>query len=105
MRLIAQYPFEILFTPDRVTVFFEVYGSVRRIRLDHDPGSLDVLPRAMGQSFGHWEGDTLVVETTNIRKEGVGIFSGNPPISSARRIVERISLVRNPDGASSCATR
>jgi len=98
MRLLAQYPFEILFTQDRVTVFFEIYGGVRRIRLDPNPGSLEVLASAMGQSFAHWEGDTLVVETTNIRKEGFGIFSGNPPASNARRIVERISLIRNPDG-------
>ena len=39
MRLIAQYPFEILFTPDRVTVFFEIFGSLRRIRLDADPAA------------------------------------------------------------------
>jgi hypothetical protein len=97
MRLIAQYPMEILFTPQRVTFFFEVYGGIRRVYFD-SRRSDDVMPSVMGHSIGHWEGDTLVVETTRIRKEGIGRFSGNPPISAARRIVERISLGKDGGG-------
>jgi hypothetical protein len=97
MRLIAQYPMEILFTPGRATFFFEVYGGIRRVYFDDRRGD-DVLPSVMGHSIGHWEGDTLVIETTRIRKEGTGRFSGNPPISAARRIVERISLVKDSEG-------
>ena len=61
-------------------------------------GPTDPLPSAMGTSVGHWEGDTLVVETTNVRKDGFGRFSGNPPVSNARRFVERISLGRDEEG-------
>jgi hypothetical protein len=98
MRLIAQYPMEILFTSGQVTFFFEVYGGIRRVYLDERRRSDDVLPSVMGHSIGHWEGDTLVIETTRIRKEGVGRFSGNPPSSAARRIVERISLGKDGEG-------
>ncbi len=98
MRLIAQYPMELLFTPGRATFFFEVYGGIRRVYLDEQRRDDDVLPSVMGHSVGRWEGDTLVIETTHIRKEGAGRFSGNPPISAARRIVERISLGKDSEG-------
>jgi hypothetical protein len=98
MRLIAQYPMELLFTPGRATFFFEVYGGIRRVFLDGQRREDDVLPSVMGHSVGRWEGDTLVIETTHIRKEGAGRFSGNPPVSAARRIVERISLGKDSEG-------
>jgi hypothetical protein len=98
-RLIAQYPFEVLFTPDRVTVFYEVFGSLRRIPLGPARNTFEALPTAMGRSVGRWEGDTLVVETDMIRREGAGKPSGNPPISNARRIVERWSLGKDETGS------
>jgi hypothetical protein len=98
MRLIAQYPFEVLFTPERVTIFFEIFGTIRRISLDARKSPPDVLPTAMGRSVGRWEGETLVVETTRVRKDGAGPFSGNPPVSLNRRFVERISLGQDEAG-------
>ena len=52
----------------------------------------------MGYSIGRWEGSTLVVETTHVRNTGPGPFAGNPPISSARRFVERITLGTDTQG-------
>ena len=56
--------YEFLFTPGRVTLLFED-GEVRRIHTDgreHQP--LDELSHSfMGDSIGHWEGKTLVVDT------------------------------------------
>ena len=98
MRLFAQYPFELLFTPQRATFFFEIYGGIRRIEFDPQRLGNDLLPSVMGHSRGHWEGDTLVVETTGIRKDGFGRMSGNPPVSAARRIVERITLGKDAAG-------
>jgi hypothetical protein len=98
MRLIAQYPMELLFTPQRATFFFEIYGGIRRVQFDERRRGDDVLPSVMGHSIGHWESDTLVIETRHIRKEGLGRFSGNPPTSAARRIVERISLGQDAQG-------
>jgi hypothetical protein len=97
-RLIAQYPFELLFTADRLTVFHEVFGSLRRIPIGRARNTFEALPTAMGRSMGHWDGDTLVVETDMIRREGAGLPSGNPPVSNARRIVERWSMGKDEAG-------
>lgn len=91
-RLIAQYPFELLFTRDRVTVFYEVFGSLRRIPLAPPRSAFDALPSAMGTSTGRWEGDVLVVETHAIRRDGAGKPTGDAPTSNARRIIERYSI-------------
>jgi hypothetical protein len=98
VRLIAQYPFEVLFTPGRMTLFFEIYGSVRRIPIGAPAPVLEALPSAMGRSRGHWEGDTLVVETTSLRRDGAGLPQGDPPVSNARRIVERWSMGKDEQG-------
>ena len=60
------YPFEFLFTPGRVTILIETYSMVRRIYLDHQVNPEETDASYQGTSLGHWEGDTLVVETTNI---------------------------------------
>jgi hypothetical protein len=98
VRLIAQYPFEVLFTPGRVTIFYEVFGSLRRIPIGPARNTFETLPSAMGRSAGHWEGDTLVVETDSIRRDGAGTPAGNPPVSNARRIVERWSMGKDESG-------
>jgi hypothetical protein len=98
MRLIAQYPFEILVTPGRMTMFFEIFGDVRRIPIGVRKPALEALPTAMGRSVGHWEGDTLVIETDRIRRAGSGTPSGDPPVSNARRIVERLTMGVDPGG-------
>lgn len=99
VRLFAQYPFELLFTPRRVTMFFEIFGNIRRIPLDAPPPAHERLPTAMGYSRGHWEGDVLVVETTSIRRDGAGAPTGSSPVSNARRITEHWSLGRDAAGA------
>ena len=65
MTTITQYPFEIVATPQRVYLFTEVFGQVRRIDLQSREHG-DQLPSRMGQSHAHWEGQELVVETTRI---------------------------------------
>ena len=85
-------------TPGQVTMLFEVYGGVRRIHLDGRPPPPELLPSAMGYSQGHWEGRTLVVETTHVKTQGAGPFSGSPPASMARRFIERISLGSDAQG-------
>jgi hypothetical protein len=60
------YPIEFLFTPDRVTILTEAYMQVRRIYTDGRKLPEDPDPQYNGNSIGHWEGDTLVVETVGL---------------------------------------
>jgi hypothetical protein len=56
--------YEFLFTPGQVTMLFED-GEVRRIHTDGRPHMKleDLSQSYMGDSIGHWEGNTLVVDT------------------------------------------
>lgn len=55
----------ILQTPDSVAILQEMIHEVRIIPLDNRPHLRPALRQWMGDSRGRWEGDTLVVETTN----------------------------------------
>ena len=60
--------FEIVQTPGAVAIFMEMIHDTRIIPLDASP-HLDASVRQwLGDSRGHWEGDTLVVETTNFNE-------------------------------------
>jgi len=61
------YGMEVMQTRDKITFFSELNDALRRVYLDGRTPSQVVLddPTYAGYSTGHWEGDTLVVETTN----------------------------------------
>ena len=92
---ITQYPFEIVSTPRRLYFFTETFGQVRRVDIDSAAKAGDALPSRTGVSRGHWEGDQLVIETTNILVENEG---SRFPSSPALRVVERLSLVDGDSG-------
>jgi hypothetical protein len=79
---------EFLFTPGRVTITSEL-GLLRRVSLNR-PLPTDVDESAMGTSVGHWDGSTLVVETTGLDRNG--FLMNGVKIGANARIVERISL-------------
>lgn len=58
----SPYPIEIVQTPGRITFLHEVAHNVRRIYLD-SPHPANLHPTFLGDSRGHWDGDTLVVDT------------------------------------------
>jgi len=57
------YPFQIVQTPDFIMITYEYSASVRTIYM-HNPGPAPA-DSWMGQSVGHWEGNTLVVNVTD----------------------------------------
>jgi hypothetical protein len=80
------YPVEFIQRPEQLTIIYETHNEVRRVFLDGrviDPA--DVLPSRGGISWGHWEGDTLVVETTGL-KEAIDQPTAH---SENARIIER----------------
>ena len=57
--------YQILQTPNYVVINVEMIHDTRIIPLDGRPHLPAHLRQWMGDSRGHWDGDTLVVETTN----------------------------------------
>ena len=95
------FPVEFLFTSDRVTIIQEAFGQVRRVYMDGRAHPAEPDPTFNGHSIGHWEGDTLVIDTTQIRDDTYLPIRGEAdtvpgPHSDALHIVERIRLVE-PD--------
>ena len=88
--MIAVLPIEIVQTPKLVVVLAEDHMEVRRIRIDQKMPPLDeVVPGYYGYSVGHWDGDTLVVETRGIRDD---ILFLDIPHSNKATLTERIRL-------------
>lgn len=88
----AIYPLEILQTPGQVTIITEAFSEVRRIYLDQAQGKIgEVAPGYYGHSVGHWEGDTLTVDTIGIKESVLGYRS--MPHSDQMRVKEQFRLV------------
>lgn len=61
-------PGHVLFSPGRITIVQETDHRIRRIYLDAEHPK-NVKPTYSGDSVGHWDGDTLVVDTIAIRDQ------------------------------------
>jgi hypothetical protein len=59
--------YQIVQTPEYISILAEMGNQVRVIPLDGRPHLPQNVQGLMGDSRGHWEGDTLVVETVNFR--------------------------------------
>jgi hypothetical protein len=57
--------YQIVQTPGQVMILVEMVHDVRIIRTDGSPHPPPEVRKWTGDSIGHWEGDTLVVDTTN----------------------------------------
>jgi hypothetical protein len=94
--LATPYPFEIFQVPvDHVTFLYEMNHQVRVIFMDRplpSAESLIVDPRYNGHSVGHWDGDTLVVESAGFNDRTFLDASGLPH-GDEMTTVERIRKV------------
>jgi hypothetical protein len=96
MTMIPQYPIEFLFNPGRVTILHEAWMQWRRIFTDGRSHPEDLDPSFNGHSTGHWEGDTLVIETVGVN-DTVFMTMGAGH-SDKMRLLERIHLAKDdPD--------
>jgi hypothetical protein len=57
------YQFQIVESPHSVAILYGYPGTFRSIPTDGGPHAADPDPTWMGESIGHWDGDTLVVDT------------------------------------------
>ena len=80
-------PMEIVQTPGQLTLNLGVLHDIRRIYIDGRGHTPDVDASFSGDSIGHWEGDTLVVDTIALRE---GTFDrGGIPFSDKLKVTER----------------
>ena len=77
---------QIVQTKDTIMIYNEMVHDVRIIRMNaqHEPSDIR---RWMGDSIGRWEGDTLVIDTTNFRD------TNNLGASRNLHVVERLSRI------------
>lgn len=88
--------FEWLVTPEETT-FVSTVGAVRHIYTDgrsHPPAD-ELWPTLMGDSVGHWDGDTLVIDTISTKPRlYTGQLSGFFfPMSGQMHFIERVRMV------------
>jgi hypothetical protein len=95
MQSAGGYPIEFIHRPEQLTIIYEVESETRRVYMPgHGVPTEKRLAVRQGYSEGKWEGDTLVVTTTDLSD---GFDQGSYPHSDQATIVERIKLV--PDAA------
>jgi hypothetical protein len=85
------YPIQFLYQPNEIVMLIESYMQFRQIWTDGRPHEEDPDLTFYGDSIGHWEGDTLVVDTIGLNPQnqlapGVGH-------SDQLRVVERIRRI------------
>jgi hypothetical protein len=88
------YPMEFLLTPGKMTIVIEAYTQVRHIYTDGRKLPEDPDEKFFGTSIGHWEGDTLVVETVGFSP--LTQLAAGIPHSDSMKILERFRLT-DPD--------
>jgi hypothetical protein len=87
--ILHPFPMQVVQSPGEVIMLFE-YDSIRhQIFIDGRPHDTALGPLWMGDSIGHWEGDTLVADTVNFNDKTWLDRVGHPH-SDALHVVERI---------------
>ena len=77
---------------DHVLIYTEEGGDLRKLRIGGAPLP-EVLVTRYGDSIARWEGDVLVVETTNVEPHASGFPGGKIVVGEASRVVEHLQLL------------
>ena len=88
---VSGFPMEIIVSDKQVTIIYEYNHTVRRVFLDQTEFPADYPPSLVGYSVGHWEGDTLVVETRQLLPGWINM-EGVAPYTGAAVATERFTL-------------
>jgi hypothetical protein len=83
-------PRKIIQTPGEIVILYEAQAGIRQIFTDGRPlpKREDIEPWWYAYSVGHWEGDTLVVETIGFRDD-VWLDVEGSPLTNAGKMIER----------------
>jgi len=76
-----------------ISIIYDQNANVRHIRMNA-AHSANLAPSSMGESVGHWEGDTLVVDTVGVKVDPfTSVDRFGTPQSDEMHVVERYRLV------------
>jgi hypothetical protein len=93
LRLFTFPPYrKILQLPDLLVILSERDVTFRQIFTNSRPLPKDPQPSFRGYSSGHWEGDTLVVQTSGFR-DGMWLDRSGSPMTDAAQLTERFRRV------------
>jgi len=91
--LFTNGPTELVQTPDKVTMLYTYNHQIRNVRMNQ-PHPAQVTPSWFGDSVGHYEGDTLVIDTVGLK---VGRYSMvdwyGTPHTPGLHVIERYQMV------------
>lgn len=89
------YPFKIIQTPGQTTIAYELNRVFRIVLMDKPQAperELEIRPFYSGHSVGHWDGDTLMIETAGFNDKTFLDATGAPH-SDGMTTVERIRKI------------
>ena len=86
--ILSYSPFKIIQNPGLIAILYEVDTTFRQVYTDGRKLPVDPQPAWLGYSVGHWEGDTLVVDTAGLNDKSWLDAFGHPH-SEDLRIQER----------------
>jgi hypothetical protein len=89
---VIPYPYKILQNPTQITFLYEAIRTFREVFIDGRPFPEDMQPSWLGYSVGHFEGDTLVIETRG-QNDKTWIDTGGHPHSEQLRVTEKLRRV------------
>jgi hypothetical protein len=96
MTLPGSYPIEFIHKPNQLTIIYEVENETRRIYIgDRQLPPEQRIPSRAGYSEGHWDGDVLVVTTTDLLD---GADQAATPHSDEATLEERFFLSEDDNG-------
>jgi hypothetical protein len=89
----VQFAFEMVQTADEIVLLYSHDNKVRHVRMNV-PHTANLKPSGQGESVGHYEGDTLVIDTTGVKATPISALDWyGTPHSDALHVVERYRLI------------
>jgi hypothetical protein len=87
----APFPFQLVQGPAMIAFLFEYQTIYRMVYMDGrpHPPDIDDYPEFMGHSIGHWEGDTLIIDTVGINERSWLDTAGHEH-SAKLHLIERL---------------
>ena len=79
---ISGVPFEIVQSPKRVAILYELMNTFRSIPVDGRAHPEDIEPSFFGNGIGRWDGDTLVIDSIGFKDKLTGSMTTRIPTAT-----------------------